>query len=419
MKGLARTVQVGARHAWLWRNREGFAECSAGAAPRLLVDVSAIIRHDAQTGIQRVVRAVWSELRCRNRMGFEVLPIFATSNHGFCYAPQDFLENKTLEAPPQPVRVRPGDRFLGLDLCAHLLPKYRRQLTAWRANGASIHLIVYDLLPLLRPEWFTPSAVGHFRKWFEVLAEDADEAICISDAVAGELQQRFNSMGMLRRPAISRLRMGADIAASVPSKGICEGLALTLERMSFRPAVLMVGTVEPRKGYEVALAAFEHLWRAGQDGPDLVLVGKAGWKTTRIQQAIRSHSEFGRRLHWFDRMSDEGLCLLYDACRGLLMASRGEGWGLPLVEAAMHRRYVLARDLPVFREQRLENILYFADDAPEALGGQVMQLIAIGQKPAPVASLPTWSNCADSLLSTIGLGQFEKLPAESLLRKAS
>lgn len=419
MKRLGRAAHVGARQAWLWRNRAAFGEQSTAALPRLMVDVSAIIHHDAQTGIQRVVRAVWSDLRRRDGVEFELRPVFATATHGYCYAPIDFLETKLGAVPTEPVRVRAGDKFLGLDLSAHLLPKYRRQIRAWRAHGATVHLIVYDLLPLQRPGWFTTMAVSHYRRWFQLLAEEADQAICISQSVARDLIAELRNERFVRRPLIGTMQMGGDIAASVPSSGLCVDVGGILERLRFRPAILMVGTIEPRKGYEAALAAFDHLWKARHDAPDLILVGKAGWKTDAIQNRIRSHPEYNRRLHWFDRMSDEGLCLLYDACRGLLMASRGEGWGLPLVEAAMHRRYVLARDLPVFREHCLPNVRYFHDDSSEALGEKLMELAAVGQKPAPAAILPTWSDSVDSLLEAMGFVGRDKSHVEPPLRKAS
>jgi len=46
------------------------------------------------------------------------------------------------------------------------------------------------------------------------------------------------------------------------------------------------------------------------------------------------------------------------------MASHWEGFGLPLAEAMMQRRHVLARDLPVFREQNRPNVLFFEADRP-------------------------------------------------------
>lgn len=99
------------------------------------------------------------------------------------------------------------------------------------------------------------------------------------------------------------------------------------------------------------------------------------------------------------------------------MASRGEGWGLPLVEAATWRRYVLARDLPVFREQGLPNIVYFDDDSPAALGEQLVRLAKMGRDPAPTASLPTWGDCVDGLIEAMGIANSREEPEE--LRKAS
>lgn len=422
MKGVARAADVGARQAWLWRHRDSFGGDVVGDRPRVLVDVSAIIRHDAQTGIQRVVRAVWSDLSRRNQEAFQVVPVYATNTRGYCYAPRDFLVDGSMEMPATPVSVRPGDKFLGLDLSAHLLPKYRRQLRAWRAHRASIHIVVYDLLPLMHPEWFNSSTTSHFRRWFEVVAEEADQAICISDQVTRDLRQQLAKSTCLRQPKIGRLRMGADIAASVPSKGTCGELARILDQFRFKPAVLMVGTIEPRKGYDAAIAAFEYLWTTRPtDAPDLVIVGKGGWKTSELQERLSNHPERGHRLHWFNQMSDEGLCLLYGASKGVLMASRGEGFGLPLIEAAMHRRHVLARDIPVFREQKLPNVLFFDDDTPAALSERMMELVSIGQKQeAAAADLAAWGDCVDGLLRELGLRFDTDVPQVELpLRIAS
>ena len=149
MRRLIRAANAGARQAWLWRHGRAFGDRPDGSR-RVSWSCTAIMRHDAQTGIQRVVRAVWSELRQRDGRGFDLTPVYASTAHGYCYAPTDFLERRHSGDWQEPVRVAAGDKFLGLDLSAHLLPKYRRQLKAWRAHGATIHMVVYDLLPLER-----------------------------------------------------------------------------------------------------------------------------------------------------------------------------------------------------------------------------------------------------------------------------
>lgn len=405
MRRLAFAARFGARRAWLWRHRFAFGDKSGADMPRLLVDVSAIIRHDAQTGIQRVVRAVWCELRRREGQGFKLVPVYATHSRGYCYAPIDFLDGAGRELPRAPVRARQGDKFLGLDLSAHFLPKYRQQLRAWRAHGATLHMVVYDLLPLQRPQWFSASAGIHFRNWFAILSKDIDQAICISKQVSRDLRECLREKAPESTLAIANMKMGGDISSSRPSGGISTQVSAILDRLRFRPAILMVGTIEPRKGYEAALPAFETIWREqGSDAPDLVIVGKAGWKTAALQQYIRTHPEHGRRLHWLDAVTDEGLCSLYEACRGLLVASRAEGFGLPLAEAIMRGRPVLARDLPVFHEQNLPNVLFFEDDRPAVLGARIMDLMKVGPLPSSLKlDLPTWSDSVEGLLRDIGL----------------
>jgi len=318
------------------------------------------------------------------------------------------------------VSARAGDKFLGLDLSAHILPKWRQQLRAWRNHGATVHLVVYDLLPILRPQWFNSKATAHFHNWFSVLAEDADQAICISKQVSRDLRDRLRERASRSTVSVVNMQMGGDIANSRPSEGICDEISQLLDRLRFRPAILMVGTVEPRKAYDTALAAFEHLWRnRGGDAPDLVIVGKSGWKTVALQQRLRAHPEHGKRLHWLDSVTDEGLGRLYESCRGLFVASLGEGFGLPLAEAMMHGRHVLARDLPVFREQNLPNALFFEDDRPAALGERLMDLVRAGPlSPQIKLYLPTWNDCVGKLLANLGIPQTDSSPSTSLSRPA-
>ena len=353
------------------------------------------------------MRAIWTELYKLNDETFDVIPVHATARRGYCYVRPSRVEDLHRGLGTRPVSVQSGDRFLGLDLATQSLPRHRGQLRAWRAAGATVHIIVYDLLPLTCPEFFKKRTVARFRRWFDVVQHQADEAICISRQVGRDLREYLRSKQCVNTPAIAYIKLSGDIAGSSPSKGICEGISRLASRMRFRPSVLMVGTIEPRKAYDVAIACFEHLWRTGNpDAPELVIVGKPGWKTEALQRYIRRHPEHGRRLHWADEVTDEGLSSLYNSCRGLLVTSHGEGFGLPLVEAVVHGRPALARDLPVFREQELPNVSFFADDRPEILGDLVLQLAtATSGKPKFVARLISWTESVDGLLAALGLGR--------------
>ena len=127
----------------------------------------------------------------------------------------------------------------------------------------------------------------------------------------------------------------------------------------------MVSTVEPRKGHEQVLDAFEQLWDSGFDA-NLVIVGKQGWHVEALINRLRTHPEVGGRLLWLEGVSDEFLGQIYSTSTCLIVASKGEGFGLPLIEAAQHGLPIIARDLPVFREVAGDHAYYFnGQQAPE------------------------------------------------------
>ena len=100
----------------------------------------------------------------------------------------------------------------------------------------------------------------------------------------------------------------------------------------------MVGMIEPRKGYAQALEAFELLLAAGSGCQSCFSrqAGLVSWKNWL--QSPCAHSELNKRLFGFLKgINDEFLEQVYSASTCLIAASYGEGFGLPLIEAAQHQ----------------------------------------------------------------------------------
>jgi len=137
----------------------------------------------------------------------------------------------------------------------------------------------------------------------------------------------------------------------------------------------MVGTIEPRKGHLQTLEAFNILWQEGV-AANLVFIGKEGWHPLPLEarrdipetiSRIKNHLQLNKRLFWLEGISDEYLEKIYAASTCLIAASYGEGFGLPLIEAAQHGLPIIARDIPVFREVAGEHAAYFKAETPEEL----------------------------------------------------
>lgn len=341
---------------------------------RMLVDVTELARVDLKSGIQRVVRAILSELIASPPDGYRIEPV-TVSQQGLHYARSftcSLFDFPSLNTGDELVEVDVSDIFLGLDLNCGALNECPSLFTQLRLKGVQIYFVLYDILPALKPECFHPELVIVFQEWLKAMVEISDGALCISRAVADELNSWLRSNPIIRQSkfAIGSFHLGADIEASLPSN--CGGnlptnLQTALKNM---PSLLMVGTLEPRKGHLQSLEAFELLWSKDID-VCLIIVGGQGWKTETLVERLRLHAELGKRLFWLASCSDEILGKLYQDSSALLMSSEGEGFGLPLIEAARHQLPIIARDLPVFREVAAEHAFYFqglqAQDLFEAL----------------------------------------------------
>lgn len=374
----AAIAAIGAPELSLRHTQAEIARCIVANQPvarqrQLLVDITFLSLQNLRTGIQRVVRSVLNLLLSRSIDGYRVEPVVLTPG-GFVYARAATAAILGLDLgirfPEREfVETAAGDVFLGLDWNYHLGAHWpEAQFNEWRARGVRFEFVVYDLLPLQLPYSVPGPDFENFRRWAMKVCSGADRLVCISKSVADEVLAAMPELApdRARGPAVEWFHLGADIQASLPSGGVTPAEQALLQRLSSRKSFLMVGTVEPRKGHAVTLDAMERLWRQGVD-VDLVIVGRPGWMVDALIARIRSHPESGNRLSWLERASDEALGKLYQTCSAVLMASEGEGFGLPLIEAAMHGLPIIARDIPVFREIAGEHAYFWqaADAGPQ------------------------------------------------------
>ncbi len=390
---------------------------------RLLLDVSATCRDEfkLKTGIERVARAITIALLQTPPAGFHVEPIYLSEEGGIWHYRRarrftlDLLGHPSAGVVDEPAKVRAGDVLLGLDNSGYLLIRAEAAglFANYRNRGVAVYFTIYDLLPLRLPQYFPPDSEVHHEKWLRALLK-MDGLFCISQASADDLRDWARAADPSHRPPrVGWFHLGADIESGAPTRGMPDEAARVLDALAARPSFLMVGTVEPRKGHLQVLNAFDKLWSRGLD-INLVIVGAEGWRHVaqesrrtipQILKRLQSNPELGRRLFWVNDASDEYLEKIYAASRCLIAASEGEGFGLPLIEAARHRLPIMARDLPVFREVAGVHAFYFAGKAPDHLAAAIQEWLALYAEDMHPKSdaLPwlTWTQSAEQLLGAL------------------
>lgn len=337
---------------------------------QILVDVSAVCRTDLKTGIERVVRAQLLELMKNQLQGYRVEPIYLSYEGGkwiYRYArgyALSLLGIQHLQIQDEVVEYSSGDIYYCADFYRDGITDAIKQglFREMQVKGIKINFLIYDVLPITHPEFFPNGSREPHQDWLETIASVSTNLICISQSVANEVRVLLKNANI---PTSSN-HLGADIQNSIPSGGLPSDVKETIDTLKTKPTFLMVGTIEPRKGHLQVLAAFEKLWSEGCD-VNLVIVGNEGWKPLPENErrtipqivskmnALKSEPKF----FWLEGISDEYLEKVYEASTCLIAASEGEGFGLPLIEAAQHKKPIIARDIPVFREVAGEFAYYF------------------------------------------------------------
>ncbi len=210
-----------------------------------------------------------------------------------------------------------------------LVPPGSRVIRRWRAP---LVVTIHDAVPWTHPETLTPRGARWHRDMAQRVARDADAVVVPTRAVAAELARYLP----LRRVEV----IGEGVSAAVAR--VPEDAHERAERLRLPPEgyALVVGTLEPRKGLDVALAATRlPAW----PGLPLLVVGPTGWGEVVLPAA-------GDAVRLLGRLTDPDLAVAYARSTVVLVPSRAEGFGLPALEAMAHGVPVVTSDVPALVE---------------------------------------------------------------------
>lgn len=280
------------------------------------------------------------------------------------------------------------DWALCLDLDAGLVA-HRAGLQQARAAGLRVAVNVFDLLPWSHPEWWPRGAAeASFLPWVELVLALGDVLLVNSLATARDLEA-YVAQSPPRRVdgfTVQLLRLGADF----PAAGVPDVAGRDDDHL------LVVGTVEPRKGHAELLDAVERLWGERRH-VRLTVVGRAGWMVDDLVARMTALEAAQPGFRWLQGASDLELDRLYRRCTAAVVPSLAEGFGLPLVEAAVRGCPVVVRDAPVLRELAGPQATYFGEDRPlvEILRRALDDPSSVAQ--VPQEALTTWGEVAQRL----------------------
>jgi glycosyltransferase involved in cell wall biosynthesis len=185
---------------------------------------------------------------------------------------------------------------------------------------------IHDLTFFTNPEWHERSKVPFFRRAIAYASTHADVLISVSEYTSRQINEFLpNHAPLVTAP------LGVDLERFTPDARHDEALLTTHHLPTNNPYIFFLGTFEPRKGLDVLLAAFEQIAQNDQK-IELWLAGQPGWGVKVIETLIAEHpaKDRIRRLNFVD---DALLPALLRHAQCVAYPSRGEGFGLPVLEA--------------------------------------------------------------------------------------
>jgi glycosyltransferase involved in cell wall biosynthesis len=315
--------------------------------------------------------------------------------------------------PPPPIEgggdeaeFKPGDTLLAIG-SPWFIGHYGELVREAQAKGARFALLVYDIIPLRRPEWCDRHLVKVFTEWFAAVLPHTDKIFAISRYSADDLELYARQTKIKLKSKVQPIPIAAGFGQT-PSE-------MASERPADLPPVgsyaLIVSTIEARKNHMLLF----RLWRRLMEDlpekkiPTLVFAGRVGWLVDDFMKQLDNADWLGGKIVLVDNPTDDALAHLYRGCQFTLFPSFYEGWGLPVTESLAFGKPALISDRTSLPEAGGKLARYFdpdnLHDAYAALRAVIDDPKALKAWEAEVArdfKPVAWSETADALLAGLG-----------------
>jgi glycosyltransferase involved in cell wall biosynthesis len=266
--------------------------------------------------------------------------------------------------------------------------------------------LFHDAIALKFPELAASKTVARFPAYLQELSQ-FDGIAAISADSRDTLLAYWDWLGLRDTPPVEAIPLGIDLPPTPPAE--CNPLGYTSSGSAATaalPTVLCVCTLEGRKNHLVLLDACEQLWARGVRF-ELRLIGMTQTETGRTALArLRALQTSGRPLRYDGPVDNAAVTAAYRDCQFTVYPSLLEGFGLPVLESlALGKPCVCSARGPVGESARGGGCVALDEVNPASLAAAIERLLA---SPAELAALATtararqlksWATYTDELLA--------------------
>jgi glycosyltransferase involved in cell wall biosynthesis len=187
------------------------------------------------------------------------------------------------------------------------------------------HIVrMHDIFPITHPQWFRTYSVRQFQSSFKNLDSSRVAFLFDSEYTMRKVTKFFPYAKALIAYCPVRVN------TSEPCKN-CQGCELIGDQK--QDYVLALGTIEPRKNYDLLVESWTNPDYSFHQFAHLLVVGRYGWKSRTTRRSLRRNSKKG--ITWLNGTCDFSLNELFGQTKLLVSTSHEEGFNLPVAEATI------------------------------------------------------------------------------------
>ena len=253
-------------------------------------------------------------------------------------AMQDFIGEIRSRSPL--IQLQPGDVYLIVGAFWEFVanPSW---IGGMKQRGVIIGAYIYDLIPITHAHYCMSALTEAFTAAFAETARLLDFALTISEYVAKQVTGYVRKHDIAPFPTVA-VPLAHELRFVTEQARRQLPVSPRLDELSDIPFVLCICTIEARKNHVYLFYIWQRMIEAGLDVPDLVFVGRPGWRIQDLFDQIEASRNLDGRLHIMHGLSDQDLEALYDRCLFTVFPSFVEGWGLPVGESLARGKICVA-----------------------------------------------------------------------------
>jgi glycosyltransferase involved in cell wall biosynthesis len=277
-----------------------------------------------------------------------------------------------------------------------------------RLKQKGIHLsgVIYDLVPLVVPQYTAKVTVDGFGARFKKALNVFDSWFAISENTKHDMIQQAKKQGIeVDDEKVTVIRLGIAIGSGDHYEAkMPENFPFKSNEFS-----LFVSTIEARKNQALLYQAVKRLQEQGIKHTPIVLVGKHGWLSDDIVYILRNDPTIRGTILWLDHVDDRALQWLYVNCRFTIYPSYYEGWGLPVAESLARGKPCIASNTSSIPEVGGDLVEYFSPFSVDELAGLLKKYSDQGWIKSRLNlvanyNAPNWKTCAEHVRALLEAG---------------